>query len=260
MKKNFRQWLATSIDAIYFIVVFVVALSLSTLALTRRLNSYEASQSPLLLHIEKDEIVITNSVSGRVDKVLVSPGQHIKKGDLLVQLNDEITDAKLSTLDEIAKDNTSARTEAMLLRAQSPQFELRAPRDGVVYKVSVVEGSYLSGNTPVVTMFSDSNVKLLGTVSPEQYVDLQKEKKLDAFSSRREQIYSVKLEGVSRVLPPTQDSASKYELYFNFINPDDATAFIQGENLDVVAKSRDGDSLKPGYLIAKFWNSFIIGK
>src|SRR5258708_37764070 len=123
------------LNSFYFLAVFGVALAISTLALTRRLNSFESTQTPLLLRVDKEEIVMSNSVVGRVNKVYVKAGQHVKKGELLVSLADDASQAKINTLQQFAKDNLSARTDASALIAQETQFEVRAPRDAIVYKV-----------------------------------------------------------------------------------------------------------------------------
>ncbi len=258
-KNTFHHLVATFINVLYFGIVFLTALTISSLALTRRLNSYEASQTPLLLHIEKDEIEITNPLPGRIEKVLVSSGQHVKKGDLLIQLSDEVSRAKIESLEKVAKENVSARTEVTALKAQNDQYKIYAPRDGIVYKTHIVEGAYLVQNSLTLTMFSDSNVKLVASVSPAQYLELQKQKNLDIYSSRREQIFSVQLDGVSRVIN-TENKPSQYELNFHFINPDDASSFIQGENLNVLSRSHGEEALKPAALVAQFWNSLISGK
>jgi multidrug resistance efflux pump len=258
--KTRQRITAFLMNLVYFMLVFGIALAISTLALARRLNSYQATNTPFVLQLRKEEVELVNTVSGQVNKIMIEPGQHVKKGDLLVQLTDDATEAKISTLEKLADENVSARTEAEVLKTLAPQYEIRAPRDGIIYKVYAVEDTYIQNNTPLLVMFSDENVKLVTEVSPDQYTELLKQKKLDVFSSRREQVFSVKLEAVSRVIPATEHQPSKYELYFQFVNPEDAASFIQGENVDVVAKTRDEEALKPTNLITTFWNSLVMGK
>jgi hypothetical protein len=260
MKEKRANFISLLMNAAYFLAVFAIAFAISTLALARRLNSYQANNTPFALTVKKEEVTISNTISGQVKKIYVQPGQHVKKSDLLIQLTDQATQAKIDALEKISATNLSARTEAEVLKTLVPQYEVRAPRDGIIYKVQAVEDMYLQSNSDVLTMFSDDNVKLIGEVSPEQYLDLLKQKKLDVFSSRREQVFGVKLEAVSKVNPATQYQASTYELYFQFVDPEDAASFIQGESVDVVAKTRDDADFKPGNLIMKFWNSLISGK
>jgi len=260
MKQRSNYLITFFFNALYFVVIFAIALAISTLALARRLNSYQATNTPFVLQLQKEEIQLTTTVAGQAKKILVVPGQHVKKGDLLIQLTDQATTVKIATLDKVSKDNISAKTEAEVLKTLAPQFEIRAPKDGIVYKINVVEDAYVQSNTPVINMFSDDNVKLIGLVTQDQYIELIKQKRLDVFSIRREQIFSVKLDAVSRVIPATQSQASLYELYFQFVDPDDGASFIQGESVDVIAKSRDDATMKPSNIVTTFWNSLVTGK
>lgn len=248
------------INSFYFVLVFGVALAVATLALTRKINSYQASRQPILFNIKKQEIVITNSVNGRLEKLSVTPGQHVNKGDLMAQLVDETIDSKLSSLESVSTDNLSARTEAQILKAQKPQYEIRAPRDGVIYRIDVAEGTYLNQTTPMLVLFADQDIKLVGYVNAENYAKIQKDKTLDVYSPRFGQVYSIVLEGAGRVIPATQYAESKYELQFRFVDPDEGTAFIQGEGLEVISETKQDTAMTPADRIAQFWNSFIVGK
>lgn len=260
MKEKQQRFISVLMNGGYFLIVFAIALAISTLALARRLNSYQTNDTPFALQVHKEEVVLTNTVAGQIKTINVKTGEHVQKGDLLVQLTDQGTQAKIEALERIGTSNVSAQTEAEVLKTLAPQFEVRAPRDGIIYKVQVVEDMYVQNNSDLIVMFSDDNVRLIGEVSPEQYLDLLKQKKLDVFSSRREQIFGVRLEAVSRVIPATQYQASVYELYFQFVNPEDAASFIQGESVDVVAKTREDVGFNPGNMVKTFWNSLVFGK
>ena len=259
MKEKQQRLVTILLNGGYFLVVFTVALAISTLALARRLNSYQANETPFSLQVQKEEVVLKNTVAGQVKTINVKTGEHVKKGDILVQLTDQGTNAKIEILERIGANNVSALTEAEVLKSLVPQLEIRAPRDGIIYKVQVVEDMYVQHNSELIVLFSDDNVRLIGMVPPEQYLDLLKQKKLDVFSSRREQVFGVKLEAVSRVIPATQYQPSVYELYFQFVNVKDAASFIQGESVDVVAKTREDVGFKPGKRIQAFWNSLVLG-
>lgn len=261
MKQNiFRNTVIFFTNVGYFLLVLFFALALATLALTRKLNSVDTSRYILLLTVSKEQEQISNSVVGRVDKVNVQPGQSVKKGDVLIEMSDAATAAKLKTLQRVT-DNVSAQTEASVLKSQLSQYKIIASKDGVIYKIMVSEGSYLSTQMPVIELFSNGNTKLLSQVTALQYADLQKQVKLNAYSSRLEQLYNIELEGVSKVLAIDEKTGEpRYEISFHFTNPEDGNSFIQGENMDVVSRSRDDEMFKPAYIIAKFWNSFIIGK
>ncbi len=254
---NLRLFL---INTVYFVLVFVFALAIASLALTRRLNSYQSSRTPLILNVKKPEVIVTNSVPGRLEKLLVTPGQHVKKGEVLAQLVDDTFLSKLATLDQVAAENISARTEAKVLESQRPQFDIKAPRDGVIYSVTVAEGTYLNHTTPMMTLFADQDITILGYVNTEQNARIEHDKTLDVFSPRLSQVFSVSLEGAGRVIPATDHEASKYELQFRFTDPAEGAGFIQGEGLEVVSEARKNGVVTPAARLAQFWNSFIIGK
>jgi multidrug resistance efflux pump len=253
MKKYF--W-----NTVYFMLVFVAALTVATQALARRVNTYESTKKPLFFSVDKEDIVLSNSVTGRVQEVFVATGQHVSKGDLLVSLKDDTLTQRMSSLESVAEDNLSARTELDLLRAKSQEYEIRAPRDGVVYQIHAAEGSYLNSSSPVITLFADGNVKVAGVLTQDQYAEIQKNKDLDVYSPRFEQIYQITFEGVGRVRPATRYEESQYEVQFRFADSEEGAAFIEGESLEVVSKSKgDDEAVRPSIRVANFWNKFIIG-
>jgi len=246
------------LNIIYFILVFAVALFFTTLGLARRLNSYDANRQDLFLKVEKKEVDISNSISAQVKEIFVEEGQGVKKGDTLLTLEDGVSAAKIKTLDRVAVDNVSARTESAVLKAQTGYYTIKSPDTGVIYAISVTNGTYLTNSAPVMRLFSDTEVKLTGLFSTAEYLELSKQKKLDVYSSRLEQIFEVEFFGISKVVEGS-DKQAKYELFFNFVRPEDAATFIQGEQLSVVAKSRDPITNRPEEVIKRFWNSFILG-
>lgn len=248
------------INSVYFTIVFVVAFGIATQALARKVNTYAATQKPLFFSVEKERVVISNSVTGRVDTVAVNTGQHVKKGDLLVRLVDDSLGARMSSLESLSEENLSAKTELASLQARATDYEIVAPRDGVVYQIQTAEGSYLTMNSPVVILFADSNVKIVGTINQAQYTEIQKNKDLDVYSPRFEQVYKISFEGVGRVQSTADASQSGYEVKFRFTDINEGAAFIDGEGLEVIAKSNDGEAMRPSGRVAKLWNSLILGR
>jgi multidrug resistance efflux pump len=246
-------------NGLYFSIVFVVAFVIATQALTRKVNTYEMTKKPLFFSIEKERMTISNSVTGRVAVVAVNTGQHVQKGDLLVRLEDDSLDQKMNSLSALAKENLSAKTELALIQAKASDYEIVAPRDGVVYQIQAAEGSYLNMNSPVIILFADSNVKVSGTINQEQYMEIQKNKDLDVYSPRFEQIYKISFEGVGRVQPATSAEESRYEVKFRFSDANEGAAFIDGESMEAVSKNTNNEAMRPSVRVAKLWNSLIIG-
>ncbi|TXH00996.1 MAG: HlyD family secretion protein [Candidatus Moraniibacteriota bacterium] len=247
-------------NLLYFTVVFIVAVLIATQGISRKVNTYKATEQPIFFSVEKERISIANSVTGRVDLVMVATGDHVNKGDLLVKLVDDSLSQKILSLTELAEENISARTELELLKARASEYEIRAPRDGVVYQLHTAEGSYLTMNAPVLTLFADNNVKLVGELDQEQYVDIQKAKDIEVFSSRFEQVYKISFEGVGRVKSGIAPDDAKYEVRFKFFDADEGAAFIDGEALEVVSTTSADHGLRPSERVAKIWNSLILGR
>lgn len=260
MKDVFGKLKLLLINMTYVIVMFAAAFLISTLALTRRINSYESSLQPISLNVQKEEISITNSVSGRVESIKVVNGQHVRKNDVLVLLYDDASSARLKALKSVEGENISAKAEAKVIQAKESQYVIRAPRDGVIYKILVNEGSYAREESELLTLFADDNVKLVGYMNVTQYSQLDKNRELSVFSQRFEEEYGVVLEGAGRVISATQSESAKYELQFAFMDQTEGAAFIQGEALSVIVGSENTTYLSPARKIARIWNSFIIDK
>lgn len=248
------------INSVYFVFVFSVALAIATLALARTVNSYQGSDNPLIVSVEKPEIIINNAVTGQIDEILVKPGQFIEQGELMIKISDPATTQRLEALEALSTQNISARTEAEILRSRSAQYEIRAPKNGIVYKLNVAEGTYLSQNQPVITLFSDEDIRLVGQFNPIDYNHIQKEKNLDAYNYRFGQTYSLIFDGAGKVVPSTERKDAVYELTFRFADPLEGAAFIQGETLEITPKSVSQERYTPAGAVTKFWNSFIIGE
>ncbi len=249
----------TILNSIYFLLVFVVAFAIATLALVRKVNSYEASREPLFFSVLKENIQMTSPVSGRLDSVEVKTGQHVKRGELVAQLSDESLERKLIALEEVGDQNLSASTEAQVLRSQKEQFSIRAAKDGVIYKIESAAGSYVGPGSPLITMFADEKVKLIGYVNPTQYAEIQRNKDMNVFSSRFQQIYKITLEGVGRVQSGEGLDQNKYEVIFGFVDTEEGPAFLEGESLEVVSAQNNDDVKRPVTRIVELWNRFIIG-
>lgn len=247
------------LNGLYFTFIFVVALVVSTQALARRVNTYEATKKPLFFSVEKERVILSNSVTGRVDLVAVVTGQHVRKGDLLVQISDDSMEGRMRSLKELADENLSAKTELTLLESKLPDYRILAPRDGIVYQIQVAEGSYLNMNSPVLILFADSNVKIVGAVNQSQYAEIQTNKDMDVYSPRFEQVYRISFEGVGRV-QSSNGSEERYEIKFHFSDPNEGAAFIDGEGLEVIAKnSGDEEAVRPSTRVKNLWNKLILG-
>jgi len=254
------------INGVYFVAVFLFALIITTQALARKVNSFQTIDNSILFYVDKQDIDVVSVAGGRVKKVDVSPGEHVNKGDLLLELDMSEYNQKVKALSLVADENLSAKTELNTLLNQKEYFNIYAPQDGVVSEISIAEGSYVPNGAKVMTLFSDYNAKLLAYVTPIQYDEIQSKEKISVYSKRLEQVFEIKLNGIGKVTTDYQVTGDatqkirKYELIFQFMNPDDGAVFIEQESLQFINIATDDNIKRPLDRVAKLWNALILGK
>ena len=192
-------------------------------------------------HVATEEVVATvNSklrsvieakVSGRIDRMLVTPGQQVKAGDLLVQLDVREIQAKLDQAtpvrDQAEKDLKrftdllakrvitqqefeAAQSKARVARAAVIEAEtmlgyakVTAPFDGVITRKLADVGDLASPGKPLVEMEDPGALRLEAAV-PEAIID-----RVALGSKLAVQIGSTEMECVVREISPTADPNSR---------------------------------------------------
>jgi membrane fusion protein (multidrug efflux system) len=143
-----------------------------------------------------EEIDLIAEVAGKITRIYFEEGQLVKKGQLLVKINDDELRAALSKLQvtmKLAKDKEyrqkvllekggisqqeyetavtdlgSLEEEIKRVNAQLQKTSITAPFSGRVGLRTVSEGSYVSPNTKISTLVNDDPVKIDFSV-PEKY-------------------------------------------------------------------------------------------
>lgn len=263
MQKLLKKWIY---NGVVFSFVFIVAFAIATQALIHKINTYNLTNKIFFLSADKDDIIVSSTISGRVSEILVEPGSHVSEGELLVKLVDESIIPRIDALKDVASDNLSARTELELIRARSGEYEIRAPRDGVVYTINVTKGSYVQGGTQIAMIFADQGASLVGEIKPQQYALIEKNRGMSVFNPRLGQVYTVYFHGIGRVLEKEIDSNSRssikeeyYEVKFILANESEGASFIEGERFEVVPEQQKKDQLKPAFQLARIWNGLVVG-
>jgi membrane fusion protein (multidrug efflux system) len=147
--------------------------------------------------LAKEEVDLRSETSGKIEKIFFSEGTSVRKGDLLVKINDSELQAqriKAESQRQLAQekerrrkqlyekqgispeDYESALTELngvtaqiQLVDAQIAKTELKAPIDGVIGLRYVSEGSYVDPTIRIANLQNLESVKLDFAV-PEKYV------------------------------------------------------------------------------------------
>jgi membrane fusion protein (multidrug efflux system) len=146
--------------------------------------------------IANEEVELRPEISGRVTDVFFREGSRLKKGDLLIKLNDRELKAELKRkeiqeklaaeeearaknllnangisqqeYDKIANSLQLIHAEKELSESQLAKTEIVAPFDGIVGLRHVSEGSYVSANVLVASMQDIDPIKLEFAI-PEKY-------------------------------------------------------------------------------------------
>ncbi|HKK79356.1 MAG TPA: efflux RND transporter periplasmic adaptor subunit [Phaeodactylibacter sp.] len=146
--------------------------------------------------VPNEEVAITAEVPGKIEELEFEEGQFVKKGQVLLRLDDEELQAErqrlvvqrrlnqkiaerlkalyekegvsLQEYEVAAAEVEKTEAEITLLDAQLEKRVIRAPFAGQLGLRMVSEGSYLSPGTPIVQLISTNPIKLEFDV-PEKY-------------------------------------------------------------------------------------------
>ena len=146
-----------------------------------------------------ESVDLKSELNGIVEKIYFQEGQRVKKGDLLISLNDEESRAQLEKLTfskKLYEDNeyrqkillereaisreeyeialTELRTseaDIKLLEVQINKAQIRAPFNGIVGLRNISEGSYITPSTSIVNIYNIDPAKIEFSI-PARYAGL----------------------------------------------------------------------------------------
>jgi membrane fusion protein (multidrug efflux system) len=133
-----------------------------------------------------EEVELTTEVAGKVTKIFFGEGSAVKKGDLLIKINDEDLQAQLvraefqekllaeklerqkilltkeaisrEAYDQLETDHNMIVADIRLLKVRIDKTELRAPFDGIIGFRYVSEGSYMQPGSKVARLVDKSSL------------------------------------------------------------------------------------------------------
>lgn len=245
------------LNFLYFSFVFIVALVLSTLALARKVNTFKTHTPATLLSVEKDLITVTTPVGGQVKELYVHIGQHVEAGDTVVEITDQNLLDKLAALEEFADTNLSAKTEAELIRSQLEQYNIKAPRPGTIHSIETPQGTFVSGQSRLITFYADDDVKLTAHLDANQVERIQRSAQLPAYSNRLQRTYRIEFLGITQATSNTENY-NQYKVIFSLSDIDAGQDLIPGETLEIFKVTSTNQ--RPSELLTNLWNSLILGE
>lgn len=149
--------------------------------------------------VPNEEVELASETSGKVESVLFKEGATVRKGEVLIKVNDDDLQAQLKRLDfqkktlgeklerqrilfakeAVSRENfDQVQTEYNMLLAEIEALNvkisrasIKAPFSGVIGFRYVSEGSYLQPNTKIAKLVDYNTLKLEFSI-PEKYVGL----------------------------------------------------------------------------------------
>jgi membrane fusion protein (multidrug efflux system) len=146
--------------------------------------------------IPNEEVELTSETSGKITRISFDEGSMVKKGELLVKINDAVLQAQLNKLafqqtlledkeyrhrklleieavsqeeyDRVRTEFNSLKAEISLVKAQINKTEIRAPFDGIVGLRYESEGSFIAPQTRIADLISLQPVKIEFSI-PQRY-------------------------------------------------------------------------------------------
>lgn len=183
-----------------------------------------------------EQIQIRSEVSGIVRELGFEEGSMVRKGQLLLRIDDSELQAQLiqaQSREKLAEDNEnrarlllqkeaisqqeydvahadyeSAKAQTVLIRAQIAKTTVHAPFSGKVGLRSISEGEYLTPTTVVASLMSINPVKILFAV-PEKYSNqIQEGQRLKFSVSGSDTKYDAEIYAIEPGVDPTTRTIS----------------------------------------------------
>jgi membrane fusion protein (multidrug efflux system) len=191
-----------------------------------------------------DEMVdMASEVSGRIVRIHFSEGKSVRKGDLLVSLNNADLQAQQErnryqlalahererrqrvllesegisqqTYDQTLTELNSLKAEALLIQAQLDKTLVKVPFDGIVGLRMLSEGAYVSPGTKIVKIVRNKPVKIDFSI-PERYVQFVKKGTPVRFSIEgSEQLFDARVEATEAMVDQRSRSLMARAIYPN---------------------------------------------
>ncbi len=214
--------------------------------------------------LSNEEVEVRSEISGKVEKIFFTEGAPVKKGAVLLKINDaepqaqlvrgqyrqalaeqdaerqrQLFEKKLARQEEyeVAVNQLNiVKADLVIIQAQLGKTEIRAPFDGVIGLRHVSEGSYISPATRITTLQDNQPVKIDFTI-PEKYAAAVK--KGDRIGFTVEGV-ARKFEGAVYAVEARIDAATR-TMHLRALSPNAEGVLIPGAfaNVEVVFEEKE---------------------
>lgn len=187
--------------------------------------SFEISRTYTGITRASQTVDLGFSRAGRIEKILVGPGDEVRKGDVLAELDKRRLELQKTSIDDAIDDGTAARAgisevDADLADLDLEDSSLTAPFDGTISAKQMSVGSMASPGVPVFRLVQDSELEVWIGVPVEIASEMEEGDYYDL--SLGDKTYS---SPVTSILPEVDQSARTRTVVFTL--DDDASSVHQ---------------------------------
>lgn len=253
-----KKILIVIMNFLFYSIVILIAIIISSIALTKKVDDYRLqNQQGISGTVVKQQIPVLAFEPGVIEKLDVTTGDKVTKGDVIVLMDNPDLLTQVNTLEQF-KNNSSAQTEAQVGEQQLNNLTIKAPVDGIIGPIEVAQGTPIQSLTKLLTIYSNIDIKLLVYLDESEYAALQQIRGIRAYSPRLNQSFNITPDVLSpheEKLSPT--TSKKIGLYFKFDNPIEAQSLLDNEDLQLDLTNKLVVSYEPLILFVNFWNHFL---
>lgn len=230
MNHSLRQHLR---NGFFIILIAGITLTVMLLAFAVKAARYDATVGVKHLTVQKKEYRISAQTLGIITSVNVEVGEHVKKGDLLAEITNQVLDKQISLLQSLSANNPSANVELVNLLTQKEAQKLYAPTDGVIGEI-VTEGQSINTLERAATIYSDTAVELAGMFTLADFGALQNNNgTMKVENKRLRATFPATYAGTRQIVDIKNNPNANITLVFRLVNPEDATNMLQNERVDL---------------------------
>ncbi|WP_299824356.1 efflux RND transporter periplasmic adaptor subunit [uncultured Pontibacter sp.] len=193
--------------------------------------------------LPNEDVELRSEIAGRITGINFKEGTHVRKGQLLLTVNDAEMRAQLQKLesnqklyremeerqrtllekeyisaqeyDQVSNQLATATADIQALKATLAKAYIRAPFDGVVGLRQVSEGSYVSATTPIARIVDISPVKIDFAIPGRYSQQVKTGDKITFTVEGRPEVYNASIYAVQPGIDPTTRTLQVRALFDN---------------------------------------------
>ncbi|WP_299702638.1 efflux RND transporter periplasmic adaptor subunit [uncultured Pontibacter sp.] len=207
--------------------------------------------------IPNEDVELRSEISGRVTAINFKEGSQVKKGQLLMTVNDADLRAQLAKLqsnqklyrdmeerqrtllekdyisrqeyDQVSNQLATATADIQALRATLDKAYVRAPFDGIIGLRQVSEGSYVTPTSPVARIVDITPVKIDFTIPGRYSQSVKVGDKIHFTSEGTAERYEASIYAIQPNIDPTTRTLQLRAMYANSNQEIKPGAFVRVE-------------------------------